>query len=96
VQDLLFYPRALSETLRTWLEIYPEKVFFGTDAMSFTPEVNWEETAWLSTATARQALALALAGMMNDHEIDRPRALVLAEMVMRGNALKLYRLDLAK
>jgi hypothetical protein len=96
VQDLLFYPRALSETLRTWLEIYPEKVFFGTDAMSFTPEVNWEETAWLSTATARQALALALAGMMNDHEIDRPRALALAEMVMRGNALKLYRLDLAK
>jgi hypothetical protein len=96
VQDLLFYPRALSETLRTWLEIYPEKVFFGTDAMSFTPEVNWEETAWLSTTTARQALALALAGMMNDHEIDRPRALALAEMVMRGNALKLYRLDQAK
>ncbi|HEY2139268.1 MAG TPA: amidohydrolase family protein [Chthoniobacterales bacterium] len=96
VQDLLFYPRALSETLRTWLEIYPEKVFFGTDAMSFTPEVNWEETAWLSTTTARQALALALAGMMNDHEIDRPRALVLAEMVMRGNALKLYHLDQAK
>jgi hypothetical protein len=91
VQDLLFYPRALSETLRGWLELYPEKVFFGTDAMSFTPEVNWEETAWLSTTTARQALAIALAGMVNDHEIDRARALVLAEMVMRGNALRLYR-----
>ena len=90
VQDMLFYPRALSETLRVWLELYPEKVFFGTDAMSFTPEVNWEETAWLSTTTARQALAIALAGMVNDHEIDRARALVLAEMVMRGNALKLY------
>jgi hypothetical protein len=90
VQDLLLYPRALSETLRAWLEIYPEKVFFGTDAMSFTPEVNWEETAWLSTTTTRQALAMALAGMVNDHEIDRARALVLAEMVMRGNALKLY------
>jgi hypothetical protein len=90
VQDILFYPRALSDTLRIWLEIQPEKIFFGTDAMSFTPEVNWEETAWLSTTTARQALAIALAGMIGDHEIDRARALVLAEMVMRGNALKLY------
>jgi hypothetical protein len=90
VQDILLYPRALSDTLRIWLEIQPEKVFFGTDAMSFTPEVNWEETAWLSTTTARQALAIALAGMISDHEIDRARALVLAEMVMRGNALKLY------
>jgi predicted TIM-barrel fold metal-dependent hydrolase len=92
VQDLLFYPRALSKTLRTWLEIYPEKIFFGTDAMSFTPEVNWEETAWLSTVTARQALAIALAGMIEDHEIDRARALTLAEMVLRGNVLKLYQL----
>jgi predicted TIM-barrel fold metal-dependent hydrolase len=90
VQDILFYPRALSETLRIWLEIQPEKVFFGTDAMSFTPEVSWEEAAWLSTTTARKALAIALAGMISDHEIDRARALVLAEMVMRGNALKLY------
>ena len=90
VQDILLYPRALSDTLRIWLEIQPEKVFFGTDAMSFTPEVNWEETAWLSTTTARQAMAIALAGMISDHEIDRARALVLAEMVMRGNALKLY------
>jgi predicted TIM-barrel fold metal-dependent hydrolase len=90
VQDLLLYPRALSETLRVWLELFPEKVFFGTDAMSFTPEVNWEETAWLSTTTTRQALAIALAGMINDHEIDRPRALILAGMVLRGNALKLY------
>jgi hypothetical protein len=90
VQDILFYPRALSETLRIWLEVHPEKVFFGTDAMSFTPEVNWEETAWLATTTARRALAIALAGMITDHEIDRARALVLAEMVMRGNALKLY------
>ena len=90
VQDLLLYPRALSETLRVWLELFPEKVFFGTDAMSFTPEVNWEETAWLSTTTTRQALAIALAGMINDHEIDRPRAVILAGMVLRGNALKLY------
>jgi len=30
--------------------------------------------------------------MINDHEIDRARALTLAEIVMRGNAIKLYEL----
>jgi len=47
----------------------------------------------LRIAKRRAALAIALAGMINDHEIDRARALVLARMVLRENALKLYQLD---
>ncbi|MEY2564162.1 MAG: uncharacterized protein QOH88_2355 [Verrucomicrobiota bacterium] len=90
VQNLLLYPRALSETLRTWLEMIPEKILFGTDAMPLTPEVNWEETAMLATNTTRRALAMALSGMISDGEITRERASALARMVMRENALKLY------
>jgi predicted TIM-barrel fold metal-dependent hydrolase len=86
----LLYPRALSEVLRNWLEFYPDKVLFGTDAFAFSAEVGWEEGAWLANSTARQALALALGGMMNDGEITRDRALELARMVMRENALRLY------
>ncbi|MEY2508412.1 MAG: uncharacterized protein QOH01_2741 [Verrucomicrobiota bacterium] len=92
VQNLLLYPRPLSETLRTWLELVPEKMLFGTDAMPLMPEVNWEETAFLATTTSREALALALSGMMADGEITRERAGVLARMVMRDNAIKLYQL----
>jgi hypothetical protein len=92
VQNLLLYPRPLSETLRSWLELVPEKILFGTDAMPLMPEVNWEETAFLATNTSRQALALALSGMMADGEITRERAGVLARMVMRENAIKLYQL----
>jgi hypothetical protein len=92
VQNLLLYPRPLSETLRSWLELVPEKIMFGTDAMPLMPEVNWEETAFLATNTSRQALALALSGMMADGEITRERAGVLARMVMRENAIKLYQL----
>jgi predicted TIM-barrel fold metal-dependent hydrolase len=92
VQNLLLYPRPLSETLRSWLELVPEKMLFGTDAMPLMPEVNWEETAFLATNTTRQALALALSGMMADGEITRERAGVLARMVMRDNAIKLYQL----
>lgn len=91
-QTFLLYPRELSEVLRNWLEAYPDKILFGTDAFSFGPEVDWPEVAWLSNSTARQALALALTGMMNDHEITRARALELAEMVLRNNAVKLYNL----
>jgi len=89
-QTFFTYPRELSEVLRNWLEFYPDKILFGTDAFSFGPQVDWGEVAWLSNTTARQALALALTGMMNDGEITHERALELARMVLRDNAIKLY------
>jgi len=92
-QTFFLYPRALSEVLRNWLEAYPDKILFGTDAFSFGPAIDWPELAWLSNTTARQALALALTGMMNDGEITRERALELARMVLRENAIQLYKLQ---
>ena len=89
-QTFFMYPRELSGILRNWLEFYPDKILFGTDAFSFGPEVDWPEVAWLSNTTARQALALALTGMMNDGEITREQASELARMVLRENAIKLY------
>ena len=83
---------ALSETLEDWLDWYPEKVLFGTDAYSEpgTPLATWEEKAWLTSRTARQALALALGRMIADGRISRDRALELARMVLRDNAAQLY------
>jgi predicted TIM-barrel fold metal-dependent hydrolase len=89
-QTFFCYPRELSETLRNWLESYPDKVLFGTDAFAFGPAVDWGELAWLSNTTARQALAIALTGMMNDGEITRARAVELARMVLHDNAMRLY------
>ncbi len=89
-QTFFTYPRELSEILRNWLESYPDKVLFGTDAFSFGPAVDWGEVAWLSNTTARQALTLALTGMMNDGEITREHASELARMVLRENARRLY------
>jgi len=92
-QTFFLYPRGLSEVLRSWLETYPDRVLFGTDAFSFGPAVDWPELAWLSNTTARTALAMALTGMMNDGEISRERALELARMALRENARKLYKLE---
>jgi uncharacterized protein len=92
-QTFLLYPRGLSEVLRSWLETYPDRVLFGTDSFSFGPAVDWPEVGWLSNTTARQALALALTGMMEDGEITRERAFELARMALRDNAIRLYRLQ---
>src|SRR5205085_205121 len=89
-QTFLRTPHALAQTLRGWLELAPEKVMFATDAFVLTPEIGWEEVGWLSNRTGRDALAVALTGMMRDGEITRARASELAHMVMRDNAARLY------
>lgn len=90
-QVFLRSTEALSDVLQAWLEWYPEKVLFGTDSYpEDTPLANWEEKLWLTTRTARQALALALTRMMKTGQITRPRAEELAHMVLRNNAVKLY------
>lgn len=89
-QTWLISTRRLSDTIRDMLEWYPEKAMFGTDLYPNTPEINWEEIGWQTTQSAREALAIALTGMMQDGEISRERALELAHMVLHDNAAKLY------
>jgi hypothetical protein len=89
-QTWLITTRRLSEVVRDWLEWYPEKVLFGTDLYPNTPEINWEEIGWQTTQSGREALAIALTGMIQDGEITRERALELARMALHDNAAKLY------
>jgi predicted TIM-barrel fold metal-dependent hydrolase len=89
-QTWLISTRRLSEVMRDWLEWYPEKVMFGTDLYPNTPEINWEEIGWQTAQSGREALAIALTGMIQDGEISRDRALELAHMVLHDNAAKLY------
>jgi uncharacterized protein len=86
-------PRRLAEALRDWLEWYPEKVLFGTDLYPGSGVYDWEEIGWQTTETARQALGMALTGMIEDGEITVPRANEIARLVLRENAIKLYHLE---
>lgn len=87
---LLSLPRA-AKSIRSWLEYVPEKVLFGTDLYSGDEGAyGWDVIGWQASHNARYALALALTGMMRDGEIKRERALDLANMVLHGNAEKLY------
>jgi uncharacterized protein len=89
-QGMIVSAATMAETLRQWLELVPEKVMFATDAYPYMPEMGWEELGWLAARKGRQALALALTGMLRDGEVTRARAGELARMVLRENARALY------
>src|SRR5271157_2471068 len=88
--DLEHTPDELAAMLRQWLAFVPEKVMFGSDAYPYIPEMGWEESLWIAARTGRQALGIALTGMLRDGEITRTRASELARMVLRENAKTLY------
>ena len=93
--DVYLTTHALAEVLRGWLSWHPEKVLFGTDAYSDenTPLSDYEEKQWLLTKRSRDAVAIALTVMMSDGEISRSRAVAIAKMVFRDNAMRLYGLQ---
>ncbi len=90
-QALSFPPRTLATWLRELLETFPEKVLYGTDGYALSDAEGWEESTWIANRNARQALALALTGMVEDGEITRPRALAMADEVLHGTAEALYK-----
>jgi uncharacterized protein len=92
-QDALVPPRALAAVLREWLEWFPEKVLYGTDLAPGSPQLDWDVVGYATNLTARRGLAIALTGMIQDGEITRERGLEIAGMVLRENAMKLYRLQ---
>jgi predicted TIM-barrel fold metal-dependent hydrolase len=89
-QSFASYPREVAGNIRKWLEYEPEKVLFATDAYPFSKEIGWEEAGYIASKTGREALGIALTGMLRDEEISRERAVELARMVLRENARKLY------
>ncbi len=94
--DLIAGPSNLAAALRMWLEAWPERVLFGTDAFDGGPKQSWEAGAYMASKLARHALGLALTQMMRDGSITRARAEELARMVLRENAAALYGLGARK
>ncbi len=94
-QTFYLTTHALAAVLRNWLGWQPEKVMFGSDSYSDanTPLSDYEEKQVLMTLKSRRALAIALTAMVRDQEITQARAIEIARMVMRDNAVALYRLD---
>ena len=88
--ELAQYPAAFKETLKMWLETFPDKITFGTDCFPYNQVLGAEESYWLGVQSSRTALAAALAEMISENEITEARALELAHAYLHDTAVKLY------
>jgi len=88
--ELAQYPSAFKETLKMWLETFPDKITFGTDCFPYNQVLGAEESYWLGVQSSRTALAAALAEMISENEITEARALELAHAYLHDTAVKLY------
>jgi uncharacterized protein len=88
--ELAQYPSAFKETLKMWLETFPDKITFGTDCFPYNDVLGAEESYWLGAESSRTALASALAEMISEGEITETRAMELARGYLHDNAVKLY------
>jgi hypothetical protein len=88
--ETLTYPSEFKNVLKLWLQTYPEKITFGTDAYPYSETLGSEEGYWLGVMSSRDALTAALAEMIASREITEARALEIAHGYLHDNALKLY------
>ena len=88
--ELAQYPSAFKDTLKMWLETFPDKITFGTDCFPYNDVLGAEESYWLGVRSSRTALAAALAEMVSEGEVTEVRALQLAHAYLHDTAVKLY------
>ncbi len=82
------HPQTLGATLRRWLEkpALWDKILYGSGYR------NGKIGMYVAARTAREALWIALSGMIRDGILDEETAISLAGRILRDNARKLYRL----
>ena len=90
LMEIAMYPSAFKDSLRQWLETFPDKITFGTDSFPYNDVLGAEESYWLGNKSARTGLAAALAEMVSMHEISEKRALELAHAYLHDTATQIY------
>jgi uncharacterized protein len=90
LMEVVMYPAAFKDSLRQWLETFPDKITFGTDSFPYNEALGAEESYWLGVQTARTGLTAALAEMVATGEVSEAKALEMAHGYLHDNAVKLY------
>jgi hypothetical protein len=90
LMGLFLYPAELKNTLRQWMELFPEKVVYGSDTFPISDSLGAEESYWLATESARSALAAALAEMISEKEISEQQAVAMAHAYLHDTASRIY------
>ncbi len=81
----------LADVLRKVLTFAPDKLLFSTDVAAYpTVPVGADLQHVTLSRSAREALALALTGLVRDGVVDLETAIRMGENALRGNANRLY------
>lgn len=90
LMGLFLYPEQLKNALRQWLELFPEKIMYGSDTFPLSDGLGAEESYWVATESAKNALAAALAEMVCENEVDQGQAMAMARAYLHDTAARLY------
>jgi hypothetical protein len=90
LMGLFLYPEQLKNALRQWLELFPEKIMYGSDTFPISDGLGAEEFYWVATESARSALAAALAEMVCENEISEEQAVSMALAYLHDTATGIY------
>lgn len=85
------YPAQFKQSLKEWLELFPDKITYGSDCFPYNDVMGAEESYWLGVQTVREGLAGALAEMVSEQEISEQRALQMAHAYLHDTAAGLYK-----
>jgi predicted TIM-barrel fold metal-dependent hydrolase len=91
LMEMDVYPAQFKQSLKEWLELFPDKITYGSDCFPYNDVMGAEESYWLGVQTTREALAGALAEMVSEHEISEDRALQMAHAYLHDTAAALYK-----
>ena len=91
LMEIDMYPGQFKETLLEWLELFPDKITFGSDSFPYNDALGAEESYWMGVQSARMALAAALAEMVTSGEVSESKALEMAHAYLHDNAAQLYK-----
>jgi uncharacterized protein len=90
LMELVLFPSQFKEALKQWLELFPDKIMFGSDSFPYNDVLGSEESYWLAVRSARTALAAALAEMVAANEVTESKALALAHAYLHDTAMQMY------
>ena len=90
LMEVVMYPGPFKDSLRQWLETFPDKITFGTDSFPYNDALGAEESYWLGVQTGRAGLAAALAEMVAMGEVNEAKALDMARAYLHDTAVSLY------
>ena len=91
LMEIDLYPAEFKNSLKQWLELFPDKITFGSDSFPYNEVLGCEESYWMGVRSARSALAAALAEMVSEGEISEAKALEMAHAYLHDTAARLYK-----